>query len=131
MQPTETGDTPGTGPQIEMIGVGQHQIGAQRPYFVRTKGLDGGLGADRRKTGQGDLTVRCIERPQASQPVGGNELVAERHDRKKPWRRKVIEAVCTQAPGGWVRNFVLRDCAGTCLMIPCRQWTDSIGRRSA
>ena len=72
------------GPQVEMIGVGQHDLGAEAAQRRRRDGLDGGLGADRHETRGEHLAVRGVQAAGAGPAAGGFELEAEgagdRHD---------------------------------------------------
>ena len=65
------------GPQVEVIRVGQHHLGADGTQRGRRDGFDGGLGADRHETGGEDLAVRGLQAAGAGPAAGGFELKAE------------------------------------------------------
>ena len=70
VQAAEIGDQVCAGPQIEVIGVGQHQRRADLVQVARGERLHRGLRADRREDGRLDRAVGRLERP-AARRAGG------------------------------------------------------------
>ena len=58
VQPAKLGDALGAGPQHEMIGVGEDDVGAGGAHRLRQHGLDGGRGADRHEGRRADDPAR-------------------------------------------------------------------------
>ena len=62
------------GPQGEVVGVRQDDVGAQLPGLLGRKGLDGALGGDGHEGGGGHAPVGRGEQPGAGVAAGGLEL---------------------------------------------------------
>ena len=58
VQPAKLGDALGAGPQHQMIGVGEDDVGAGGAHRLRQHGLDGGRGADRHEGRRADDPAR-------------------------------------------------------------------------
>jgi len=69
VQAAELGDQLVARPEVEVVGVAEHDPGAERVHLVRVEGLDRRLGADRHEGGRLDLAVRSPEHPSARPPV--------------------------------------------------------------
>ena len=79
VQPAKTLDQLVARPQIEMIGVGQHQLRAAFMEVARLQGLDVGLGAHGGKGRHRDGAVGRVKGAQPGQAVGLVQFKSKRH----------------------------------------------------
>ena len=63
-------DDVGTRLQVQVVGVGQHGLGAERGHALGQHGLDRGLGADRDERRRSDAAVRRADHSGPAQPPG-------------------------------------------------------------
>ena len=70
VQAPERGDPLGPRRQHQVIGVGEHDVVAERPHRIRVHGLDGRGGADRHEGGRADHAARRRDRAEARRAVG-------------------------------------------------------------
>ena len=78
MQSPELAHEVGSGPQQEVVGVPQEDLGPGLAHVVGAQALDRALGADRHEGRRIHHTVRRREPAPAGRAVGGEELEAER-----------------------------------------------------
>ena len=74
MQAAERGDTLGARPQHQVIGVGEHDVGARRPHLIRIHALHGRLGADRHERRRAHPSVRGRDLAQPRGAVGRQQF---------------------------------------------------------
>ena len=77
MQPAEPGNALGRGLQHQVIGVGQHHLGARLAHRLGGHGLDRGGGADGHEGGGSNAAVGGIEMPQAGRAVASPYLESD------------------------------------------------------
>ena len=78
MQAAERCDALGAGPQHQVIGVGEHDIGAERLHRLRMHRLDRRRRADRHEGGRADLSARRRDRAGARRAVGRDQTKRSR-----------------------------------------------------
>ena len=61
VEPSELLDRARAGAHLEMVGVREHDLGAERLDDAREQALDRALGADRHEDGRADVAVRRVE----------------------------------------------------------------------
>ena len=71
VQAAELGDALGARRQHQMIGVGEHDVGAERAHLAGIHRLDRRRGADRHEGGRADRPARRRDRPDARGAVDG------------------------------------------------------------
>ncbi len=67
------------GAQVKMVGVGQHQAGAEGPELIGRDGLDGGLRADGSEDRRMQVAVRGVENSGAAATIAAHQVKGERH----------------------------------------------------
>ncbi len=77
VQASERGDALGAGPQHQMVGVAQQDVGAGRPHRLGREPLHGGLSADRHEGGRRHRPMRGRDLAPAGGTVGRQELERE------------------------------------------------------
>jgi len=78
MQPAELADEVVSGPEKQMVRVGEHDLGAGRAEVVGPERLHGGVRADRHEDRRLDDAVRGRQAPGAGGAVGGEQLELHR-----------------------------------------------------
>ena len=61
MQPAELRDHILAGPEVQVVRVAEHDLGAERTHLVRVEHLDGGLRPDRHERGRPQLAVLRLQ----------------------------------------------------------------------
>jgi hypothetical protein len=81
VEPAQLADHLGTGPQVQVIGVGEQDVGAGPGHLIRGKRLHRGLGADRHERRGQHFAVKCAQSPCAGsrRRVFGFECVGQGH----------------------------------------------------
>ena len=70
VQPAELADQLVAGPEMQVVGVAEQDLGAEVAHLVRVQRLHGPLRADRHEDGRAHLPVRGPQHPGAGSPVG-------------------------------------------------------------
>ena len=78
VQPAELGDHVVAGPEVQVVGVAEDDLRADRAQLVRVEALDRPLRADRHERGRPHFAVRGAKDPGAGGAVGGGDLEAHR-----------------------------------------------------
>jgi hypothetical protein len=77
VQPAHFGHQIGARPQVQVVGVREHQAGTDFLELGRRYGLDGGLRAHRRENGRGNIAVRRVKNAGAGAAVAGEQIKLE------------------------------------------------------
>ena len=86
MQPAELRNPLRAGPQHEMVGIGEHDVGPERAHLLWPHGLDRGLGPDRHERRRAHRAVRGGNLAETRPAVGFFQLKREAGHRKISYR---------------------------------------------
>ena len=70
MQTTQPRHPLGPGPQHQMIGIAEDDVGAQIPHLVHIHRLDGTGSADRHESGRSDISARRLDHAATCGSIG-------------------------------------------------------------
>jgi hypothetical protein len=87
VEPAERGDHVVAGAEVQVVGVAEDDLGADRAQFVRVEALDGAFRADGHEGGGSHVAVPGPEHAGTGCAVGGDDLevahAAERTSRRQ------------------------------------------------
>ena len=136
VETAEGGDRLGARTEHEVVGVGEHDLGAQPLEVHHRQGADHAAGADRHEAGRGESAPRRVDQPGAGRTVGGPDLHPGPPHRRRRWgdhpvahRHSGPGRAVTGPPAGrraWRRR---RTGTGTPRPGPGRTATATSGRR--